>query len=57
MQLEITSTPQSKMHIPLPSTSATQIGKNMKRKTKASTQDQEVIKGIEETEREAHHSP
>jgi hypothetical protein len=57
MQLEITSTPQSKMQSPLPSTSVAPAGTSKKRKTKAIAQDKEVIKEIEKEEREVYHSP
>jgi hypothetical protein len=57
MQLDIASTPQYKMQSPLPSTSVSLAGTSRKRKSKAPTQDQEVIKEIEEKEREAYHSP
>jgi hypothetical protein len=57
MKLDIALTPQSKMQSPLPSTSVAPAGTSRKRKRKSPTQDQEVIKEIEETEREAYHSP
>jgi len=57
MKLDIASTPQSNMQSPFPSTSTAPIGTRRKRKSKAPTQDQEVIKEIEEIEREAYHSP
>jgi hypothetical protein len=57
MKLDIASTPQSKIPSPFPSTSTAPTGTNKKRKSKAPTQDQEVIKEVEETEKEAYHSP
>jgi hypothetical protein len=45
------------MNIPLPSTSVAPSGTSRKRKRKSPTQDQKVIKEIEEIEREAYHSP
>jgi hypothetical protein len=57
MKLDIASTPQSKMQSPFPSTSDAPAGTSKKRKSKSITQDQEVIKEVEETEREAYHSP
>ena len=55
--MDIASTPQSNMHSPFPSTSVATVGTNEKRKNKASTQDKESLKEIEEAEREVHHSP
>jgi hypothetical protein len=57
MKLDIASTPQSKMQSPLSSTSDAPAGTSKKRKGKSITQDKEVIKEFEETEREAYHSP
>jgi hypothetical protein len=57
MNLDIASTPRSKMKIPLPSTSDARAGTSKKRKRKAISQDKEVIKEVEETKREAYHSP
>jgi hypothetical protein len=47
MKLDITSTPQSKMQSPFPYTSDAPTGTHRKRKRKAPTQDQEVIKEID----------
>jgi hypothetical protein len=44
MKLDIESTPQSKIQSPFPSTSTSLVGTNKKIKSKAPTQDQEVIK-------------
>jgi hypothetical protein len=57
MKLDIASTPQSKMQIPFPSTSDAPAGTSMKRKSKSIAQYKEVITEVEETEREAYHSP
>jgi hypothetical protein len=57
MQLDIASTPQSRMQIPFPSSSVSPIGTRKKRKRKPTTQDKETPKEIEEEEREVHHSP
>jgi hypothetical protein len=45
------------MQSPFPSTSAAPTGTCKKKKRKAIAQDKEVIKEIEEEEREVHHSP
>jgi len=57
MKLDIVATPQSKIPSPFPSTSTAPVGTKKKRKSKAPTQDQEVIKDIVEVEKEAYHSP
>jgi hypothetical protein len=57
MQLDIASTPQSNMQSPFPSSSVSPKGTSRKRKGKTTTQSKEVIKEIEEEEREVHHSP
>jgi hypothetical protein len=57
MKLDIDLNSQLKMENPLPYTSTAPVGTSRKRKRKSSTQDQEVIKETEETEREAYHSP
>jgi hypothetical protein len=57
MKLNISLTPQSKIQRPFPSTSTALAGARRKRKRKSPTQYQEVIKEIEEIEREAYHSP
>jgi hypothetical protein len=55
-QLDIDSTPHYYMQIPFPSSSFSPRGTSMKRKGKTTTQSKEVIKEIEEEEREVHHS-
>jgi hypothetical protein len=45
------------MHIPFPSISVAPAGTSMNKKRKATTQDKESLKEIEEDEREVHHSP
>jgi hypothetical protein len=57
MQLDIASILQSKMQNPLPYTSVSSVGTSKKRKSKAITQDKEVIKEINKEEREVYHSP
>jgi hypothetical protein len=57
MQLDIASTPQSRMQIPFPSSSVSPTRTSRKRKIKPTTQDKETPKEIEEEEREVHHSP
>jgi hypothetical protein len=57
MQLDIASTPQSRMQIPFPSSSVSPTRTSKKRKIKPTTQDKETPKEIEEEEREVHHSP
>ena len=57
MKLDIASTPQSKMQSPFPSTSDAPTGIRKKRKSKSIAQYKEVITEVEETEREAYHSP
>jgi hypothetical protein len=57
MKLDIASTPQSKIQSPFPSTSTAPAGASKKRKSRAPTQDQEIIKEVEEIEKEAYHSP
>jgi hypothetical protein len=57
MNVDIALTPQSKMQSPLPYTSDAPEGTRKKRKNKGIAQDKEVIKEIEETKREAYHSP
>jgi len=47
MNLDIASTPQSKIQSPFSSTNTAPIGTNKKIKSKAPTQDQEVIKEVE----------
>jgi hypothetical protein len=57
MQLDIASTPQSKMQIPFPYSSVFPVRTSRKGKGKPTTQSKEFIKEIEEEEREVHHSP
>jgi hypothetical protein len=57
MQLDISSTPQYRMQIPLPSSSVAPTRTSRKRKRKPTTQDKETPKEMEEEEREVHHSP
>jgi hypothetical protein len=57
MNLDITSTPQSNIQSPFPCTSTYPTGANKKRKRRAPTQDQEIIKEVEEIEKEGYHSP
>jgi hypothetical protein len=57
MQLDIASTPQSRMQSPLPSTSVYLVGTSRKKKRKSNIQDKEDLKEIEEEGREVHHSP
>jgi hypothetical protein len=57
MQLDIASTPQSRMQIPSPSSSVSPTRKRRKRKIKPTTKYKETPKEIEEEEREVHHSP
>ena len=45
------------MQSPSPYTSVDLAGTRKKRKSKSITQDKEVIKEVEEAEREAYHSP
>jgi hypothetical protein len=45
------------MQGPFPSSSVAPIGTSKKRKRKATTQDKESLKEIEEEEREVHHYP
>jgi hypothetical protein len=45
------------MKSPFPSTSDSPTGTSKKRKTISITQDKEVVKEVEEAEREVYHSP
>jgi hypothetical protein len=47
MQLDIASTPKSRMHSPFPYTSVSLAGTSMKRKRKSITQDKKSLKEIE----------
>jgi hypothetical protein len=57
MQLDIESTHHSRMQIPFPYTGVSPAGTSRKRKRKATTQDKEGYKEIEEEWREVNHSP
>ena len=57
MKLDIETTSQSQIPIHFPSTSVAPTRAIKKRKSKAPIQDQEAIKEVVETKREAHHSP
>jgi hypothetical protein len=57
IQLDIASTPQSRMQSPFPSSSVSPARTSRKRKIKPTTQDKETPKEIEEEERDFHHSP
>jgi hypothetical protein len=57
LQLDVASTPQSRVQIPFPASSVAQVETSKKRKGKHIAQDKEVPKEVEEEEREAHHSP
>jgi len=57
MQLDISSTPQSRMKNPLPYSSVSLARTSRKRKIKPTTKDKETPKEIEEEEKEVHHSP
>jgi hypothetical protein len=55
--LDTVSTPHSDMQSPFPPTSDSLAGTNKKRKSKSITQDKEVVKKVEEADKEAYHSP
>jgi hypothetical protein len=57
LQLDVASTPQSRVQIPFPASSVSQVETRKRRKRKPISQDKEVPKEIEEEEREFHHSP
>jgi len=57
MKLDIAPTPQSKIQSPFPSTSTTPAGSKRKIKRRSPTQNQYLIKEVEETEKEAYLSP
>ena len=57
MKLDIASTPQSQVPSPLSSTIVVPKGASKKIKSKSLVQDQEAIKKVEKTEREAYHYP
>jgi hypothetical protein len=57
MKLDTTSTPQSEMRSPLPPTSDAPAGTSKKRKSKSITQDKEVVKEVEEVNKEAYQYP
>jgi hypothetical protein len=57
MKLDTSSTPQSEMQSPLPSTSDDPTGTSKKRKSKSIAQGKEVVKEVEEADNEVYHSP
>ena len=57
MQLDASSTPQSRVQIPFPASSVSQAKKRKKIKRKHISQDKGIPKEVEEEEMEVHHSP